>query len=333
MREDLSKLLLAWYKENGRDLPWRYKGGAHPDPYKVLVSEFMLQQTTVKTVIPYFDRFMKKFPTIFELAKASEEEVFDYWQGLGYYSRARALLQTAQEIVGDRKGNFPQKKEDVLRLKGIGAYTAASFLALAFNKPESVVDGNVMRIICRLFHLTESLDVIKNDIERRAKKIASKTNAADYASAIMDLGALVCTPKKPQCFRCPWQNFCRSKNCENLEGIPQKRRLEKKEKHGFVYIVKNGKGDVFIRKRIEKGLLSGLYELPWSENQILAGAKRTGIEVCHVFTHFSLFLELCVIDGGFSSIDGFFIPYDKLYEYPSSTLMKKVFNKIKENQL
>lgn len=153
-KQELSELLLKWYNAHGRTLPWRVKGGAHPDPYVVLVSEFMLQQTTVKTVLDYFPGFLKRFPTAESLAAADLEEVYRYWQGLGYYTRARSLYATAQTVVNEFDGKFPQNREEVLKLKGIGAYTAASFLALAFNLPETVVDGNVIRIICRLHHLT-----------------------------------------------------------------------------------------------------------------------------------------------------------------------------------
>ena len=152
-KQELSELLLKWYNAHGRTLPWRVKGGAHPDPYVVLVSEFMLQQTTVKTVLDYFPGFLKRFPTAESLAAADLEEVYRYWQGLGYYTRARSLYATAQTVVNEFDGKFPQNREEVLKLKGIGAYTAASFLALAFNLPETVVDGNVIRIICRLHHL------------------------------------------------------------------------------------------------------------------------------------------------------------------------------------
>ena len=166
--ESMTNLLLQWYEKNGRELPWRVKGGPHPDPYVILVSEFMLQQTTVKTVIPYFHRFMARFPTIGDLAAAAEEDVYQLWQGLGYYTRARSLHKTAQMIVNEFGGRFPDTREGILKLKGIGAYTVASFMALAFNKPETVIDGNVMRIIARLYHLTAPLDEIADTIRQKA---------------------------------------------------------------------------------------------------------------------------------------------------------------------
>ena len=253
-----SQQLLEWYKHNGRELPWRFKGGAHPDPYVILVSELMLQQTTVKTVIPYFYRFMERFPSVQALAAAPLDEVYLYWQGLGYYSRARSLHATAKMIVETFGGEFPSRRDDVLKLKGIGPYTVASFLALAFNQPETVIDGNVMRVICRLYHMTEPLTEIMPLIREKAEALTDKENPADYASAIMDLGAMVCTPKKPQCLLCPWQESCLSKNSPQLENIPQRKKPEKKVKHGTVYLIYNSKGEIYIRQRTEKGLLSGL---------------------------------------------------------------------------
>lgn len=332
---NLSKLLLAWYAQNGRELPWRVKGGAHPDPYVILVSEFMLQQTTVKTVIPYFKRFMERFPTIQLLAAADIEEVYQLWQGLGYYTRARSLHTTAQIIVNDFGGIFPDSRQKVLKLKGIGAYTASSFLALAFNQPETVIDGNVMRIIARLYHLTDSLDEIAGEIRQKAEALTSQEMPADYASAIMDLGATVCTPKNPQCLLCPWRHCCLSANAADVEQIPVRHKLEKKEKHGSVYLIYNKKGELLIRKRIEKGLLSGLYEFPWvTDGQLYPEAKSTSWEVVHVFTHFKLILRVYILQQDISPLnDGFFVTPQKLAQYPMSTLMKKVINKVQKEKV
>ena len=255
--ESMTNLLLQWYEKNGRELPWRVKGGPHPDPYVILVSEFMLQQTTVKTVIPYFHRFMARFPTIGDLAAAAEEDVYQLWQGLGYYTRARSLHKTAQMIVNEFGGRFPDTREGVLKLKGIGAYTVASFMALAFNKSETVIDGNVMRIIARLYHLTAPLDEIADTIRQKAALLTSKENAADYASAIMDLGAVVCTPKNPQCLLCPWQEYCRSRTASDLEQIPVRRRLEKKEKQGIVLVTENGRGELLSANGQKRGCFWG----------------------------------------------------------------------------
>lgn len=327
MEKEFSKILLNWYEKQGRDLPWRFKGGAHPNPYAVLVSELMLQQTTVKTVLSYYQRFMARFPTIESLANASLEEVNLYWQGLGYYTRARSLHRSAQMIVNDFHGVFPQKKEDVLKLKGLGPYTIASFLALAFNAPETVVDGNVVRIICRLYHLTEPSDEIMPEIRLKAEALTDKQNAADYASAIMDLGATVCTPKNPNCDVCPLQKFCLSQNMPDLEQIPYRKKMLKKDVNGYVFIVRNSKGEVLIRKRTEKGLLSGLYEFPWSGDKLFERAKLTDKTVSHIFTHINMHLKICEMKSDSCLADGFFVCHSELSQYAFSTLMQKVMKK------
>ena len=329
---NLAGLLLAWYEQHGRELPWRVKGGAHPDPYVILVSELMLQQTTVKTVIPYFHRFMKRFPTVKDLAEATQEEVYFYWQGLGYYTRARSLHATARLVMEKFNGRFPEKREDVLKLKGIGPYTVASFLALAFNQPETVVDGNVIRVISRLFRLTEPVSEILPQIREKAAGLTDRTRPADYASAIMDLGAMICTPKNPQCLLCPWQEHCLSKTDPELEEIPRRGKPAKKVKNGYVYLLSNRNGEIFIRKRTEKGLLSGLYEFPWSDGaQLFPAAKDTGCEVSHTFTHFKLILKICLLQQENCPEAGMFIRPKNLSAYPVSTLMKKVYQAALKN--
>lgn len=326
-KQKLSQLLLDWYAQNGRDLPWRFKGGAHPNPYAVLVSEIMLQQTTVKTVMPYFERFMQRFPMVASLAEASIDEVYLYWQGLGYYSRARSLHASAQMIVNEFGGQFPQSRKEVEKLKGIGAYTAASFLALAFNLPETVVDGNVIRIICRLYHLTEPVDDIMPLIRSKAQELTDRMQPADYASAIMDLGAVVCTPKNPKCLLCPWHNECQSKGRADLELIPQRKRTQKKEINGFVYIIRNSENKIFIRQRTEKGLLSGLYEFPWNEQPVFDNAFNTGIKVNHIFTHIRLELQICLVQSETPPMAGQFVEIENLSDYALSALMRKVERK------
>ena len=323
---DLSTLLLDWYDRHGRNLPWRVKGGAHPDPYVILVSEIMLQQTTVAAVIPYFQKFMQRFPTVQILAAAEMEEVYQYWQGLGYYSRARSLHATAREIAG--RGSWPQTIKEALRLKGIGAYTAASFLALAFNLPETVVDGNVIRIICRLYRLTEPTDQIMDTIRTKAQTLTDRNRSADYASAIMDLGALICTPKNPQCLLCPWQKSCLSADTPELEQIPCRAKPARQTRNGRVYLIYNSRGQIFIRKRTEKGLLSGLWEFPWSSEAPFAGfdgSIDTGCRVSHIFTHINLTLEVYALQTDAKPAEGIFVAPKQLKDYPLSTLMKKVF--------
>ena len=326
LNKNLSALLLEWYAENGRDLPWRVRGDAHPNPYVILVSEFMLQQTGVKTVIPYFHRFMERFPTVADLAAAAEEEVYLYWQGLGYYSRARALHATAKMIAD--AGDFPRQRDAVLKLRGIGPYTAASFLALAFNQPETVVDGNVIRVIARQYHLTAPVSELGAEIRDRADALTDRAHPADYASAIMDLGATVCTPKNPRCEICPWRKSCLAHAAGDMEKIPSLARMAQKVKIGRVYLIKNSAGALFIRKRPGRGLLSGLYEFPWTDDDtpIFSGDfQETGAEVSHTFTHFKLRLKIYTAVAGRVPLDGQFVRPADLADYPMSTLMKKVF--------
>ena len=326
-KEELTLALLNWYKENGRILPWRHKGGAHPSPYAVFVSEIMLQQTTVATVLTYFERFMTRFPTVQDLAKASQDEIYAYWQGLGYYARARSLHQTAQAVCSQYGGVFPHTRSEVSKLKGFGPYTIASFLALAYNLPETVVDGNVMRIMCRLNRWTQPLDEMMLQIRSFAAELTSEKQPADYASAIMDLGATVCTPKKPKCHVCPWKDYCQSANTDNVEQIPQRAKMTKKEFNGYVWVIKNQHNEVLLRKRTEKGLLHGLYELPWSEDKIYQSAQDIGKSVSHIFTHIKMTLKIMLVEAK-TCDDGFFVPLEKMHEYPMSTLMKKILHKI-----
>lgn len=327
MSNDLSKLLLNWYDKNGRRLPWRVRGGAHPDPYVILVSELMLQQTTVKTVIPYFRRFMERFPTVQSLAEAPLEEVYFYWQGLGYYTRARSLHATAGIIVSQYGGKISPNPAGSAQTQRHRQLHRCQLFGSGFQSAETVVDGNVIRIICRLYNLTEPVDEIAGLIRQKAEALTDRTCPADYASAIMDLGAGICTPKNPQCLLCPWQNFCRARGLENLENIPRRKKSGKKEKTGFVYLIHNNQNEILIRQRTEKGLLSGLYEFPWSEEKLFAEAEDTGLEVSHVFTHIKLTLRICLRQDNNVFDNGRFVPTAELSAYPFSTLMKKVYQK------
>jgi A/G-specific adenine glycosylase len=330
-KQKLSKLLLNWYAQKGRNLPWRVKGKSHPDPYIVLVSEMMLQQTGVKTVISYFERFMKRFPTIWSLADASLEEVYLYWQGLGYYSRARSLHASAQIIANDLDGNFPQEYKELLKLKGVGPYTAASILALAFNLPETIIDGNVIRVICRLYNLSQPVEEIGEIIREKAEALTDHDYPGDYASAIIDLGATICTPRKPNCLACPWQKNCLAYQKKNPESIPIITKLTKKIKQGSVYLIANDKGEIFIVKR-KKGLLSGLYEFPWCEKGVppfAADFIDSGLEVSHIFTHLKLNLKIYFLKKEEVPLEGAFVSPVQFSNYPFSTLMKKVYQKAK----
>lgn len=324
---DLSDLLLKWYRQSGRDLPWRVKGKAHSDPYAVWISEIMLQQTTVKTVIDYYNRWMQRFPTLSDLAQADLQDVLLMWQGLGYYTRAKKLYECANVLVNTYKGIFPQTRNELLKLPGIGPYTASSICAFAFNQPETVVDGNVIRVIARLYGITQVVQ--RDDIYRRASLLTSQKHGADYASAIMDLGAMICTPTHPKCAECPWKKQCVAYHKNLVEQIPLIQKPVKQERIGTLYLIQNKNGDYYIQKRLGKGLLSGLYEFPWSYESVPPVPGKwncTSTRITHTFTHFHLTLNVqkimadTVPDG-----HGFFVPKTNFSDYPFSTLMKKVF--------
>ena len=325
-------LLLAWYDENGRVLPWRVRGRAHPDPYAVWVSEIMLQQTTVKTVIPYFERWMKRFPDLPTLAAAPLDEVLLLWQGLGYYSRARKMHQCAQVVAEKFGGNFPADREELLKLPGIGPYTASSLCAFGFNMPETVIDGNVMRVLARRYGIEG--EVTREKTAPFAERLTPSDRGADYASAIMDLGALVCTPQTPACDRCPWYAGCIAREGCLTDRIPQQKKSQKKKKKGAVFILLSSDGKLFIRKRGGKGLLSGLWELPWDEEGTRpfdAEWEEMALSVRHIFTHIDLELKFFKAAPPYPeeyTAQGVWISPGETERYAFSALMKKVLKKL-----
>ena len=322
----LTTRLLDWFDRNGRDLPWRVKGGAHFDSYAVWISEIMLQQTTVKTVLEYFPRWMKRFPTIEALATADIQDVLLCWQGLGYYTRARKIHECARVLMADYGGVLPPDRQALLKLPGIGPYTASSICCFAYNLPETVVDGNVIRVLARLYGLKHA--VTKEEIYRLAEPLTPKDRGADYASAIMDLGATVCTPDHPNCGACPWAESCLARKQSLIEQIPLIHKPQKQIRTGSVFLVQNSAGKLLIRRRTGKGLLSGLYEFPWVYEgdpiPFQADAPPLG-QVVHVFTHFRLTLTVYAISSDRSTTESdIFVRRQDLDAYPFSTLMRKV---------
>ncbi|HEX7970237.1 MAG TPA: A/G-specific adenine glycosylase, partial [Stellaceae bacterium] len=215
--------LLDWYDRHRRDLPWRAKPGERPDPYRVWLSEIMLQQTTVATVGAYFGRFMARWPDVSALAEASLDEVLHLWQGLGYYARARNLHACARAVVERCGGRFPETEAELRALPGIGDYTAAAVAAIAFGRAATPVDGNIERVMARLFAHAEPLPDAKSVLRRLAATLTPAERAGDYAQAVMDLGATVCTPKKPKCILCPWREACRGRMQGIAESLPARR--------------------------------------------------------------------------------------------------------------
>ncbi|MBS7702294.1 A/G-specific adenine glycosylase [Chelatococcus asaccharovorans] len=299
--------LLAWYDRHRRDLPWRAKPGETADPYRVWLSEIMLQQTTVTAVKPYFDRFLQRFPTVGDLARAPQEAVMQAWAGLGYYSRARNLHACAQMVVARHGGHFPADIDQLRALPGIGAYTAAAVGAIAFGIPAAAVDGNVERVLARLYAVEEPLPKAKPLFHALAQALVPSARAGDFAQAFMDLGATICTPKRPACVLCPWSAPCMARAAGTAETFP--RKAAKKEgtlRLGASFVAVRADGAVLLRTRPPEGLLGGMAELPGSpwtpdgpNGDILAHAPLQARwatlngTVRHVFTHFPL--ELTVL--------------------------------------
>lgn len=256
-REDL----LSWYRVNKRDLPWRHGS----DPYKVWVSEIMLQQTRVDTVIPYYTNFITKFPTVETLASADEQEVLKAWEGLGYYSRARNLQAAVKEVAENYNGKVPDNPEELGDLKGVGPYTKGAILSIAYGKPEPAVDGNVMRVLSRLLSVWEDIAKPKTrkGFEETVRELIDPNYASDFNQAVMELGALICTPKSPGCLLCPVQTHCNAfhEGVEKDLPIKSKQKKPKALTMGAVVIV-NQQGEVLINKRPSKGLLANLWEFP-----------------------------------------------------------------------
>jgi len=300
-----AELLLDWYDAHARSLPWRAAQGQVAEPYHVWLSEIMLQQTTVTTVKPYFEKFLTLFPTVKDLAAAKDEAVMAAWAGLGYYSRARNLLKCARMVVADYGGHFPDNEDALLKLPGIGPYTAAAIAAIAFNQPAAPVDGNIERVLARLFDLHTPLPALKSEIKAENQKLVPHARPGDFAQAMMDLGATLCTPKRPDCLICPWREICQARGKGTAELLPKKApKKPKPERSGTVFWLENQKGEVLMARRPDKGLLGGMRVFPstgWDapNNSSLpdrlpadmqTGWTKLDTEVVHVFTHFRLTL-------------------------------------------
>jgi len=337
---DLSDRLLAWYDRHARTLPWRARPGEHADPYRVWLSEIMLQQTTVVAVGPYFRDFLARWPTVQDLAAADLDAVLHAWQGLGYYARARNLHKCARVVSAEQGGRFPDSEEALRGLPGIGAYTAAAVAAIAFGRRATVMDANVERVVTRLFRVTEPLPRAKPELHRLAESLTPAARAGDYAQAMMDLGATICLPRKPKCMLCPLAQDCAARRAGDQEDLPAKLpKAVRPLRHGVVFWTLRRDGAVLLRRRPENGLLGGLFEVPstdwraspWNIEEAIAAAPATtawrpldGV-VRHGFTHFELELSLLVGSAlGASADGGVWCPVDRLSDYALPTLMKKV---------
>jgi A/G-specific adenine glycosylase len=297
-------LLLDWYDRHRRRLPWRPLAGVRPDPYRVWLSEIMLQQTGVKTVGPYFEKFLARWPDVVALGRASQDDVLRMWAGLGYYSRARNLHACAVAVLRDHGGVFPDTEEGLRQLPGIGPYTAAAIGAIAFDIRTMPVDGNIERVVSRLYAVEEPLPQAKPRIQELASTLLGLSRAGDSAQALMDLGSSICTPKKPACALCPLNEDCTARARGDQESFP--RKAPKKTgtlRRGAAFIVTRG-AELLVRTRAEKGLLGGMTEVPGSEwlagqddkaalsqapalKGVVRWYRKAGV-VTHVFTHFPL---------------------------------------------
>lgn len=334
--------LLAWYDRHARVLPWRARPGQPPaDPYHVWLSEVMLQQTTVQAVIPYFLKFLARWPTVKDLAAASLDEVLVEWAGLGYYARARNLHKCAQVVAAWRGGQFPDTEDALAKLPGVGGYTAAAIAAIAFGRPAVVVDGNVERVMARLHAVTEPLPQSKPRIKRLAAALTPPQRPGDYAQAVMDLGATVCTPKKPACGICPWMAGCQARPMGLAESLPAKaEKPERPTRHGMAFWTIRKDGCVLIRKRPELGLLGGMMEVPstpWTPERwhLLDAVAEAPMKadwtllpglVRHTFTHFHLEMTLAAakVGGNTALARGLWVPIDRLGDHALPTVMRKL---------
>ncbi|MBD0426736.1 A/G-specific adenine glycosylase [Aquisalinus flavus] len=299
--------LLDWYDRHARDLPWRTgpaarKRGARPDPYRVWLSEVMLQQTTVATVTPRYQRFLELFPTVEALAAAPVEAVLAEWAGLGYYARARNLHKCARAVAGEHGGNFPQTEEGLRALPGIGAYTAAAIAAIAFDEPAVVMDGNIERVMARLFAVETPLPDAKPVLRGHAASLTPDKRPGDYAQALMDLGATICTPRNPACVLCPLRGGCAAQALGIQGDLPRKKKkAAKPTRFGTVFhITRQSDGAVLLVRRPDKGLLGGMLAFPaseWGEKADPEPPVRTDWQIAsesvrHTFTHFHLEMDV-----------------------------------------
>jgi len=340
----LSRRLLKWYDAHARQLPWRAPPGSGKgaDPYRVWLSEIMLQQTVVAAVIPYFEAFTRRWPTVEELAAARSEDVMAAWAGLGYYTRARNLLKCARVMAEEMGGRFPRTEAELQKLPGIGPYTAAAIAAIAFDMPATVIDGNVDRVMVRMFGVKKPIRDAKAEIRTFAEALTPKRRAGDYAQAVMDLGATVCTPKSPSCLICPWAEDCVARAQGIAADLPVRpARKAKPTRRGAAFWITRGDGAVLLRRRAEKGLLGGMLEVPSSEWRaedfdVAAHLKEAPVKakfsptpglVTHTFTHFHLELSVFTarIDGRKAGgSDALWTAPNELEDVGLPTVMKKV---------
>ena len=341
----ISEILLRWYGENGRSLPWRVnpkdaEAGQNPDPYKIWISEIMLQQTTVNTVIPYFNRFIKKWNSIEKLSQADEDDILAFWAGLGYYARARNLLKCAKELSEKFDGKIPNHKKTLLELPGIGEYTASAIRSIAFGEREVVIDANIERVVCRLFKIEKPVNQSKKDIKKYASQLFPKLHSGDFAQALMDFANAVCKPKKPNCNYCPIAKSCLSLELGVVGNIPAKPvKKDKPIRRGFVFFIKVQPNSFLLERRPSKGILGGLMGFPTTEWDVIKNKPNLPLKakwtftkqiVTHQFSHFKLELEIVLGEKRNSKFDSskYLAVEQQSFDLMTlPTLMRKVYTK------
>jgi len=342
-------MLLEWYDIHARAMPWRVPPdqrakGSMPDPYGVWLSEVMLQQTTVAAVRGYWLDFIGRWPRVTDLAAAEDAEVMAAWAGLGYYARARNLLKCARVVVSDHYGQFPRSYDGLLTLPGIGPYTASAIAAIAFDLPETVLDGNVERVMARLYDIHTPLPAAKPELMDRARALTPASRPGDYAQAVMDLGATICTPRNPACGLCPWQNGCAARLAGTAADLPRKApKKAKPNRRGHAYVARRADGAWLLETRPNKGLLGGMLGWPgsdWSTDPlpappVAANWQRLNATARHTFTHFHLELEVhtATLPLETSPLVGEF--HDSAQFQPASlpTIMRKVYDIAAESRV
>lgn len=338
----ISKDLLEWYNREHRNLPWRASPGDLADPYHVWLSEIMLQQTTVATVKAYFAKFLKLWPTVEALAQAPQERILKEWAGLGYYARARNLHKCAQVIVGKLYGHFPRTEEQLRELPGIGDYTAAAIAAIAFGEPATVVDGNIERVVSRLFRIGEMLPKAKKPIKTATATITPDQRPGDFAQAMMDLGATICTPRSPKCLLCPIVYHCQAAKTGDMESYPVKQPKKEKPTRRAISFWITHESHLLLERRADKGLLGGmpgLFSTLWEERADFPNKQQWtkaaphpldwrlgGTIAKHTFTHFHLETRLATAaaPNRLNVENGFWVPLAEVSDIGLPTVFAKI---------
>lgn len=341
-KHNLSKKILIWYDKNKRDLPWRMDI-KETNPYKTWVSEIMLQQTTVEAVKPYYHKFISKWPSVKKLADSELEDIMDSWSGLGYYSRAKNLHKTAKILCKEYDTKIPSNYEELIRLPGIGPYTAGAILAIAYDKKAPVIDANIERILLRVLGIKKSKDKVKKQLIKISEDFCPKKRSGDYVQAMMDLGSMVCKPAKPLCLVCPIKKFCHAFNKNIVDEIPIKKQKKiKKIREANIFFIISDKNKVYLKRRPLSGLLPGMLEFPSSEWKRKSSNKEEEPvfpfkgnwqpvkgQINHTFSHFQLKLKVYICENvEEKKVKGIWIQKSNIFDLELPSLMKKVYKHV-----